>query len=240
ECVLEYGTGTGYGSSASCSPSPGSGSSAVGVSASVSGLVAGTTYHFRVSATNAGGTSVGADRSFRTVPSAPSVVTEPASSVGQGSATLNGSVNPNGGEVSECVLEYGTGTGYGSSASCSPSPGSGSSAVGVSASVSGLVAGTTYHFRVSATNAGGTSVGADRSFRTVPPPAPEFGRCTKVTRGTGKYENAGCTKLGGAKAYEWSPGIVKNHFTTKIKEAPTASLAVVKGSKFTCLGETRS
>src|SRR6202035_4797414 len=158
ECVLEYGTGTGYGSSASCSPSPGSGSSAVGVSASVSVLVAGTTYHFRVSATNAGGTSVGADRSFRTVPSAPSVVTEPASSVGQWSATLNGSVNPNGGEVSECVLEYGTGTGYGSSASCSPSPGSGSSAVGVSASVSGLVVGTTYHFRVSATNAGGTSV----------------------------------------------------------------------------------
>ena len=72
----------------------------------------------------------------------------------------------------------------------------------------------------------------------MPPPAPEFGRCTKVTRGTGKYENAGCTKLGGAKSYEWSPGIVKNHFTTKIKEATTASLTTIKGSKVTCLGET--
>jgi hypothetical protein len=160
--------------------------------------------------------------------------------VGQGSATLNATVNPNGGEVSGCVLEYGPGTAYGSSAACSPSPGSGSSAVAVSASVGGLGAGSTYHFRVSATNAGGTSVGADRSFTTLPPAgtAPELGRCKKVTTGTGKYENAGCTKSGGSKSYEWSPGVARTHFTTKIKESATASLLTVKGSRVTCLGET--
>ncbi len=166
ECTLEYGTSSSYGSSAPCAPSPGSGSSAIAVAASVSGLTANTTYHFRVVATNAGGTSFGADASLKTLPNAPTVVTEPASAVGQTSATLNGSVNPNGGEVSECKLEYGTSSSYGSSAPCAPSPGAGSSAVAVAASLSGLTANTTYHFRVVATNAGGTSFGADASLKT--------------------------------------------------------------------------
>jgi hypothetical protein len=75
-------------------------------------------------------------------------------------------VNPNGGKVSACNLEYGTTTSYGSSAPCTPSPGSGTSAVAVSAAVTGLTSGTTYHFRVSATNAGGTSNGSDQTFTT--------------------------------------------------------------------------
>jgi phosphodiesterase/alkaline phosphatase D-like protein len=169
ECKLEYGTNTSYGSSAPCTPAPGSGTSPVAVSASVSGLTANTTYHFRVSAKNAGGISEGSDQTFKTLPNAPTVVTEPASSVGSNSATLNATVNPNGGEVSECKLEYGTTIAYGSSAPCTPSPGSGTSPVAVSASVTGLVAKTTYHFRVSATNASGKSEGSDRTFNTGVP-----------------------------------------------------------------------
>jgi len=65
----------------------------------------------------------------------PTVTTEQASSVTQTSATLEATVNPNGGEVSECELEYGSTTFYGSSAPCTPSPGSGTAAVAVSASV---------------------------------------------------------------------------------------------------------
>src|SRR5207302_224911 len=38
---------------------------------------------------------------------APSVTTEPATGVGQTVATLNAKVNPNGAEVTQCVLEYG-------------------------------------------------------------------------------------------------------------------------------------
>jgi hypothetical protein len=82
------------------------------------------------------------------------------------SATLNAKVNPNASEVSKCTIEYGTTTSYGSSAPCAPSPGSGTSPVAVSASVTGLTSGTTYHFRVSATNAGGTSQGSDGTFQT--------------------------------------------------------------------------
>jgi virginiamycin B lyase len=83
------------------------------------------------------------------------------------SARLNGSVNPNGSEVSECVFEYGTTEAYGQSEACSPAPGSGYSAVAVSASLTKLAADTTYHYRVSATNAFGTSHGADETLTTL-------------------------------------------------------------------------
>ena len=168
ECKLEYGLTTSYGSSAPCTPSPGSGSIPVAVSASLGSLAANTTYHFRISATNEGGTSKGSDQTFKTLPNLPTVVTEAASAVTQTSATLNATVNPNGAEVSECTLEYGLTTSYGSSASCTPSPGSGSIPVAVSASLGSLAANTTYHFRISATNAGGTSHGSDQTFKTLP------------------------------------------------------------------------
>ena len=98
-------------------------------------LAANTAYHFRISATNEGGTSKGSDQTFKTLPNLPTVVTEAASAVTQTAASLNATVNPNGGEVSECKLEYGLTTSYGSSASCSSPPGSGESPVAVSASV---------------------------------------------------------------------------------------------------------
>ena len=47
---------------------------------------------------------------LKTLPNAPTVVTTPASSVTQTTATLNATVNPNGGEVSDCKFEYGTTT----------------------------------------------------------------------------------------------------------------------------------
>jgi phosphodiesterase/alkaline phosphatase D-like protein len=136
------------------------------VSAPITGLEPSTAYHFRISATNTGGTNKGADETFKTLPPAPTVVTEAASSITRSAATLRASVNPNGGEVSECRFEYGTTTAYGKSVPCTPSPGSGEGAVAVSAPVTGLEPSTAYHFRISATNTGGTSKGADRTFRT--------------------------------------------------------------------------
>ncbi len=187
ECKLEYGTTSAYGSSASCTPSPRSGSGPVAVSASLTGLSPNTTYHFRISATNAGGTSSGQDETFKTPVNPPTVVSEPASAVTQTTAGLRATVDPNGGEISECKLEYGTASSYGSSVPCTPSPGSGSGPVAVSASLTGLTANSTYHFRISATNASGTSTGSDETFKTpVNPP-------TVVTEKAGPVTQTGAT-----------------------------------------------
>jgi hypothetical protein len=101
----------------------------------------------------------------------PTVVTEPATSVTGSAATLNGKVNPNGSQVSECRFEYGLTTAYGQSAPCTPSPGSGESPVAVSAAIGGLASNTTYHFRIFAKNGGGEATGSDRTFTTLPPPS---------------------------------------------------------------------
>ena len=122
--------------------------------------------------TEAGETNIGLSGSAGELP--PTVKTKAASPITQTSATLNATVNPNGSEVTECKLEYGTTASYGSSASCTPSPGSGTSAVAVSAAVTGLIPNTTYHFRISATNSGGTSNGSDETLMTLPD-APQEG-----------------------------------------------------------------
>ena len=170
ECKLEYGTTTAYGSSAPCTPSPGSGSSPVAVSAAVTGLTANTTYHFRISATNAGGTSNGSDQTFKTLPNPPTVVTEAASSITQTTATLNATVNPNGGEVSECKFEYGTTTSYGSSAPCTLAAGVGISPVAVSAAITGLDREHHLPLQDLRDQRGGTSKGSDQTFKTLPNP----------------------------------------------------------------------
>jgi hypothetical protein len=96
----------------------------------------------------------------------PALETGPVSSLTGTSATLGGTVNPDRATVSSCRFEYGLSTAYGSSVACGSLPGSGSSPVAVSASVSGLLAATSYHFRIVATNAGGTALGPDLAFTT--------------------------------------------------------------------------
>lgn len=107
---------------------------------------------------------------------APSATTGAVSGISQTGATVGGTVNPNGNTVTDCHVDYGTTASYGSQAPCASSPGSGTSAMAVSATLSGLSAGTTYHYRVVATNGGGTADGADATFKTqsatVTPPPP--------------------------------------------------------------------
>jgi hypothetical protein len=141
----------------------------VTVSTPVTALTANTTYHFRVIATNIGGTSQGGDQTFKTLPNPPTVTTGAASSITQTTTTLNASVNPNSAEVTECKLEYWTTVVYESSAPCNPPPGSGDSPVDVSALLTALAADTTYHYRVVASNAGGTSAGPAETFTTQLP-----------------------------------------------------------------------
>ncbi len=92
----------------------------------------------------------------------PIATTTAATNVTASSATLNGTVNPNGLSTS-AYFEWGTTTAYGNTTT-SQSIGSGASNVGVAANLSGLVANSTYHYRVVATNSTGTSYGSNASF----------------------------------------------------------------------------
>ncbi|MGH3081907.1 MAG: hypothetical protein ACRDNH_12375, partial [Gaiellaceae bacterium] len=141
---FEYGTGTSYGKK-TASKSAGSGTANVQVSGALTGLSAGTTYHYRLVATNGAGTARGADGIFAT-PTAPVAVTGSATSVTVSSATLNGTVDPNG-RATNWYFEYGTSTSYGSKTAVA-SAGSGTTARSVSAAVSSLRPGRVYHFRL--------------------------------------------------------------------------------------------
>jgi len=98
-------------------------------------------------------------------PDLPTLTTNSATSVSSNSATLNGTVNPNGVSTTY-YFEYGTTTSYGTSTT-STSAGSGTSAVSVSASISDLAPNTTYHYRLAAVNSMGTFYGNDKTFSTT-------------------------------------------------------------------------
>jgi hypothetical protein len=104
-----------------------------------------------------------------TVPPAPTVTSGSATGVTTTTATLNGMVNPNG-FATAAQFEYGLTTAYGGTAEVTLSPDDGTSAQNVSAAISGLQGGRTYHCRLTAINAGGTTLGADMSFDTAVPP----------------------------------------------------------------------
>ena len=95
----------------------------------------------------------------------PIVTTNPAAFIASFSATLKGSLNPDGLSTT-FHFQYGTTTSYG--LTTAPQTQTGDTSRPVSANISGLTASTTYHFRIVASNRP-SSVGSDRTFTTLPP-----------------------------------------------------------------------
>jgi hypothetical protein len=150
---FEYGMTNSYGSSA---PTP-EGSLPASfneepVAVTLTKLTAGTTYHYRVVATDSKGhVATGIDRTFTTQP-AVSIDSVSVTNVAATSATFEALLNPLGADATY-RLEYDTseyalgGPPHGASAS-EGSLGAGSSDVPISAHVDGLQPGTVYHYRV--------------------------------------------------------------------------------------------
>jgi len=162
--TFEYGLTTSYGSEVTAAESPVTGNTSESVTAAIESLAASTTYHYRVKAISAGGTTYGNDMEFTTL-SLPSATTGSASAVTSTSATLEGTVNAN--DLSTTVtFEYGLTTAYGTEVTADESPVTGSTATAVSYDLGGLTASTTYHYRVKAVSAGGTTYGDDITFNT--------------------------------------------------------------------------
>jgi hypothetical protein len=156
---FEYGTTTAYG----LATTPQLTVPAGPVSATISGLTAETTYHYRIVADG----EVGNDQTFTTTanPLPPGVTDQRAREIGPESALATASVNANG-NATTYVIEYGTTTRYGSRTTAAPA-GSAKTATTVSARLTDLRPYTRYHWRTVATNAAGTTRGRDRSFRTA-------------------------------------------------------------------------
>ena len=134
----------------------------------LTGLVPGTNYFVRAYATNSVGTAYGADSTFLTLGQVPSVSTLSAIGITTTGSNLFGKVNANNLSTS-VTFEYGTTTSYGNTVTASQSPITGDTLMEVSASISGLTAGTTYHYRVKAVNSLGSAYGNDLSFTTTYP-----------------------------------------------------------------------
>jgi len=100
----------------------------------------------------------------------PTIVSATATNITDVAATIAASINANGAS-SGATVEYGTTTAYGSNAVLNPTPFSGTTATNVSASLTGLVMNTTYHYRIVAASPAGTTNGSDMTFRTGFPSA---------------------------------------------------------------------
>ncbi|MBC7128184.1 MAG: PKD domain-containing protein [Thermoplasmatales archaeon] len=136
-------------------------------SATVSGLKADTTYHFRVVAKNSRKTFYGNDVTFRTSPSLPEVTTNDATDISYNSATLNGYLNKVGASSCEVWFVYDNASHdkiedyrYNTSHIIKTSPSS------FSSTISNLEVNKTYYFRAIAKNSEGTVFGEEKNFTT--------------------------------------------------------------------------
>jgi plastocyanin len=165
---FNYGTTASYGLETP-EEAAGAGSTDKPVFAPVTGLTSGTTYHYQLVAKNGSGATPGVDRTFTTesAPGAPIATTGAATALSETGETLKGTVNPDG-EPTKYFFEWGTTSSYGQVTSELPA-GEDHNGHAESATLTGLAAGTVYHFRLVAKNASGPSSGADGQFTTVSP-----------------------------------------------------------------------
>ena len=142
------------------------------VTALLTGLRPGTTYHFRVIATNASGTTAGNDVTFKTgglappLGVSPNAVTGAANAIATNGAMLTGKLSPSESNV-RYYFQFGTRQPYEFQTISQALPAG--RTLTVEAPVSGLQSNHIFHYRLVAVNQGGDmSAGADQSFVTVP------------------------------------------------------------------------
>jgi hypothetical protein len=193
--AFQYGTTTNYGSQTSTTAA-GSGTKDVAAHVTISSLVSGTTYHYRVVATNPNGTAAGADAMFVSTSNAPVVVLGTPSLVTANAATLTGSVNPNH-KATTYTFQYGTTAGYGLQ-SAPVSVGSGQASKSVSTTLTGLASGTTYYYRLVAVSADGTGVSAGRTLVTTGTAVSPTGPAPVVSQAAAVMITSSSVQLNGA------------------------------------------
>ena len=148
---------------------------AIGVSLEATGLQPDTEYSFRLCAESENSAkteklrTIGPEGHFTTLPApSPSATTDPATNVTATTATLKGTVDPDGFEAAyafELGVYKGELTSYGIVAS--GSTGSGSTPVEETLPLTGLQPGTTYAYRIAIKSGYGEAIGATMTFTTA-------------------------------------------------------------------------
>ena len=207
----------------------GEGGIGVGTEANLKGLVANTTYHYKVLAENKVGVREGLEETFTTLPTPPAVSTDGSTAVTTHSANVTGTVNPsNSGQPEQddtkYYFEYGQDTSYGKRSFPEPEAiGEGTSPVAETNTLGGLIAGRTYHYRIVASNDNnGTPqfvYGQDEAFTTAgTPPAPP-------SNGSGEAPPQSTSSTSTATVFPNLTGIVPVAF---VKERGEAAPSEVK------------
>lgn len=154
-----------------------------GGSCTVSGLTNGTAYKFVVTATNSVGSATSAETGLFTPSTIPGAPAAPTGSAGVGSASLTWTAptSTGGAAISSYAIQYSTngGTSWTNASTDPASIGGGT----LTATVTGLTNGTSYIFRVRASNFNGAGLWSASSAPVVPRTVPGAPTITTVAAG---------------------------------------------------------
>jgi uncharacterized protein (TIGR02145 family) len=197
-----YGTSS-LSSTFSVTSGTGTGTYSIGLT----GLSPATTFYVRSFATNSVGTVYGTETNFTTIAIAPTLTTTAASSITKYAASAGGTITSNGGSAI-------TASGICWSTTATPTISDSKTTDGTTSgtftsSITGLTAGTTYYVRAYATNAIGTSYGANESFTTLSTPPSQTTVLIGTQRWTDKHLNVANYRNGdpityAANAAQWA------------------------------------
>jgi hypothetical protein len=170
---VEGGAGWAEGTKKECSPNlPYSDSESTEVSAETAGLTYGSAYRLRLVVENGNGSTSSFDEPFTTLPLPPEVGATSVSEAYAETAKVHAQINPGGGKTTYRI-EYVTQKQFeeGEFAGAEKSPeldaGSARSPQSLTAQLTHLTPGTTYHYRVLASNANKATTGPVRTFTTL-------------------------------------------------------------------------
>ncbi len=212
----------------------GAGTASVNFNQNITGLTANTTYYFCAIAENSIGKVYGQVQTFIT-PSAPTALTTAATYIGNNSAQLNGSGNPNRASA-QGWFRYSTTAPM----SCndtfgSRAPVTGSSSLGAdiydqpfSQSLSGLSPATQYYYCAIVQSSEGTAFGAVLSFTTATAATATTVAATMLTSTSAQLNGSG--NPNGASASGWfryattSPGTCNDSFGTRYPTSSSTNL----------------